>query len=51
MGTWVVGLAVLAAVVLAARKVYKDRQGGNNCGCGCGGCSGRPPKPGEQKSI
>jgi len=51
MGTWVVGAMVLAAAVLAARRVYKDRQSGNNCGCGCAGCAGRPAKPGNQKSI
>jgi hypothetical protein len=48
MGTWIVGAVVLAMVVLAARKVYKDREK-NDCGCGCGGCcnGGRPAKRGD----
>lgn len=38
MGTFVVGAAVLAAVLLAARSVRKARKGGGCAGCpGCGG--------------
>lgn len=36
MGTIIVGLIVLAAIIMAIRSLIKN-QGG--CGCGCSGCS------------
>ncbi len=40
IGTIVVGLLLLAAVVLILRKMRRDRKTGNVCGGGCPGCSG-----------
>lgn len=40
MSTLIVGAAVLAVTVLAARKVYRDKKNGKCCGGNCAGCSG-----------
>lgn len=40
LATIVVGLIVLGAVTLIARKLFKDKkQGKSSCGCGCSGCA------------
>ena len=31
-------LLIAAALVLAVRKIIRDRRRGKGCGCGCGGC-------------
>ena len=39
-GTIIISLILLAAVVAAIRKLWKDKkQKGSSCGCGCGSCS------------
>lgn len=39
MGTWIVGLALLAVVGLIVRKMVRDRKAGK-CAGGCAGCDG-----------
>ena len=40
IGTLAAGALVLAAVILAARTIRKDRKAGNYCGGDCGHCGG-----------
>ncbi len=41
LGTIIVGLVVLAVIVLAVRKIVKDKKSGSSdCGGDCGHCSG-----------
>ncbi|MCI8597829.1 MAG: FeoB-associated Cys-rich membrane protein [Lachnospiraceae bacterium] len=39
MGTWIVGLIVLALAGAALRSIWKDKKAGKTCGS-CSGCSG-----------
>lgn len=39
MGTFIVGMVVLAIAAGAAISIYKDKKAGK-CSGGCGGCSG-----------
>jgi len=42
MGTWIVGIIVLAVIAFAGYRVYKNHKSGKGCGCGCENCSSCP---------
>lgn len=48
IGTFLIGLIVAAAVILAARSLWRNRKSACSCGGGCAACSGcthgRAPK-------
>ena len=46
---WIIILLVIAAAVLALRRIILDRKNGKACSCGCGGCSGKACSVKESK--
>lgn len=50
LGTVIVGLIVLAAIILIVAKMIKDKKHGkSSCGCGCEHCANAPYCHGNKK--
>ena len=52
LGTAIAGLLLAAALVLAVRKIIKDRKDGkSSCGFGCNGCAMRDTCHRKEKEL